>query len=840
MQHLVDVAAAIAEGTPIDWASVESSVSSPAEREILAQLRILATVEAAARRTVADEPPGVEAAADGERTSRDDTATVAVDAEPAPTIWRHLTLVEVAGRGGFGTVYRALDPKLDKTVALKLIPAVAQLREAEVLGEARRLARVRHPNVATIHGADFEQGHLGLWMEFVRGRTLRQIVEQRGPFGPDEALLIGIEVARALAAVHGAGVVHRDVKAQNVMREDGGRLVLMDFGAGDDTFGSTRPGTAGTPVYMAPEILYGGRATPQSDIYSLGVLLFYLVTGRHPIAETTWAGAQDAHRTGRRILLRDLRPDLPADFVRSVERLIAPAVGDRIQTAGAAEALLQQTLVTKPRRWAWAGVAAAAVVLAVVLGARAESWPRWFSREAPLRHVAVLPMANLSGDSGHDYFVDGMTDQLIADLSRLGDLRVTDRTSVMGYKDSGKRLNEIAKELGVEAVLESSMMLAGTDMHLTAALIRARDGLRLWSKSYDRAVRDAFAVQAEMARDLAASVFAAPPGTQPAAPQPAAHAPSPEAFDLNLKAQAMIYGGRRDQVREACAMFERATAIDPAYAVAWTGLARCQLILEAQGLESNDGAARATALHALSLDPSMAEAHLIVADAKFLGDRDWSGAHASYTEAVRLNPSLAQARATFARFLAAAGRTDEAVHQARLGVEVNPLAPDARQTLALMLYYARGYPEALSHASDTLTLNPAYPATLVVRARTLAELRQYDEALATLRRLRERADTPAATAEAGRVMALMGRTDEAIATLDALPAAIGNDGVVQFEDRAFILIALGRHDEALALLQRAVDQRSSRMLWLRVDPRVDPIRGDPRFQALLAGIGGLE
>ena len=231
---------------------------------------------------------------------------------------------------------------------------------------------------------------------------------------------------------------------------------------------------------------------------------------------------------------------------------------------------------------------------------------------------------------------------------------------------------------------------------------------------------------------------------------------------------------------------------------------------------------------------------MIVAEAKFLGDRDWQGAYSSYLEAIRLNPSSSEARGAFARFLSAAGRPTEAVEQARQSVEVNPLAANARQTLALMLYYARAYPEALSHAAEALMLNPSYPATLSVQARTLAELRRYDEALATLQRLRELADSPAAMAETGRVLALSGRGPEAVEILEALPAAIGPDGVVQSEDPAFLLIALGRRDEALALLQLAVDQRSSRMLWLRVDPRVDPVREDPRFQGLLGGVGGLD
>jgi tetratricopeptide (TPR) repeat protein len=377
----------------------------------------------------------------------------------------------------------------------------------------------------------------------------------------------------------------------------------------------------------------------------------------------------------------------------------------------------------------------------------------------------------------------------------------------MGYKGTNKRLSEVASELGVEAVLESALVLAGTDMRLTASLIRASDGHRLWSKSYERSIRDAFAVQAAMARDLATSIFGAlSPNEAPASAQ--AHVPSPEAFDLNLKARAMLYSGRRDQFREACATFERATTVDPAYAVAWAGLSRCQLALATQGLERSNGAARRTALQALELDPTLAEAHMIVGDAKFLGDRDWRGAYDSFTEATRLNASLSQVRGTFARFLAAAGRPTEAVEQARRGVEVDPLGANARQTLALILYYARVYPEALSHAADALALNPDYPATLIVQARTFAELQRYDEALATLQRLRALADSPAALAETGRVLALSGRRQDAEDILNRLPAAIGPDGVVQSEDSAFILIALGRRDEALTLLEEAVSQGS--------------------------------
>ncbi len=283
-QLLADLASAVADGLPVDWDAMESSAKTPAERSVISQLRVLSSVS-----SVAQTPKSLDAESSDTQpplSPADEVGSIAGEATKTAghATWRHLTLLERVGQGGFGTVFRAWDSQLDKEVALKLIPAgtVASVIDFATGGEGRLLARVRHPNVVTIHGADLAEGQIGLWMEFVHGRTLRQIVEGQGPFGPQEALTMGAEVARALAAVHSSGLVHRDVKAQNVTREDGGRLVLMDFGAGEDLRSASPRKSTGTPVYMAPELFEGQRATAKTDIYSLGVLLFYLVTGKYP------------------------------------------------------------------------------------------------------------------------------------------------------------------------------------------------------------------------------------------------------------------------------------------------------------------------------------------------------------------------------------------------------------------------------------------------------------------------------------------------------------------------------------------------------------------------------
>lgn len=271
------------------------------------------------------------------------------DAQPSIT-WSRLVLIEEIGTGSFGRVYRAFDPTLEREVALKLItlPDADPAATAASLREGRMLARVRHPNVVTVYGADLDAGQIGIWMELVRGRSFADVVRRDGTLGPEEAALAGVALCRALAAVHAAGLLHRDIKPANLMREAGGRVVLMDFGAGRDALGPARPSggdATGTPVCMAPEVLIGQSASPASDVYSVGALLFFLVSGRYPIEGRTLSDIVLAHSMGRRRLLVDCRPDLPERFIEVVERALAADPRRRYQTAGA---MMQALLETMP------------------------------------------------------------------------------------------------------------------------------------------------------------------------------------------------------------------------------------------------------------------------------------------------------------------------------------------------------------------------------------------------------------------------------------------------------------------------------------------------------------
>jgi hypothetical protein len=419
-EFMLGIAAAVADGTAIDWSRAEARLTTDEERRVLRSLRLLSEIG-----TVHDS---VDVEADGHLqtlSGGDDSGDALPRPAEAPGRWGRYELREQLGAGGQGTVYRAWDPQLECEVALKVLqPRLAATdRDGErMLREGRVLAKVRHQNVVNVYAAEMHEGQVGLCMEFIRGRTLEEVLRAQGPFSEDEAIAAGLKVGHALSAVHAAGLVHRDIKARNVMREDRGRIVLMDFGTGRDHDQLARAGAgdlAGTPLYMAPEVLAGASASRQSDVYSMGVLLYYLVTGTHPVEGRTLDEIIQAHVRGRRTPLAERRSDLRNEFIRIVDRALAPDPDVRYESPGmlvhdlvsldAEEARRTQPPRTVTQRVllgaAWAAMAAVAITLLgfvasmafnvalermAVAGETPKSWFIWGLRSL------IAPVANLA------------------------------------------------------------------------------------------------------------------------------------------------------------------------------------------------------------------------------------------------------------------------------------------------------------------------------------------------------------------------------------------------------------------------------------------------------------
>jgi eukaryotic-like serine/threonine-protein kinase len=387
--QLLDVASAVADGSDVDWNTLIEGTAGGRERTVIRELRLLAEI-ARAMGSATDAPdakPATPEAAAGE----DD-----------PKEWGHLHILEKLGGGTYGVVYRAWETQLQCEVALKLGRPSTPSRpfdRSRALKEARMLARVRHRNVVKVYGADDRDGRFGLWMELVSGRTLAQALATHGPLGAHEAGHIGVELCHALAAVHGMGLLHRDIKASNVMRENGGRILLMDFGAGRPvpTSDAKVVDVAGTPLYLAPELFLGEKPSPASDIYSLGVLLYHLLTGDYPVSASSRQAIQLAHRRNESIPLRDARPDLPSAFVNVIERALAP-VGERYQTAGTFGNALAAAVggvdtrgnEPKPRPIFWKPVLAAAGIGVLALLVATQIWR---NPQAPAPGGAAAPTA---------------------------------------------------------------------------------------------------------------------------------------------------------------------------------------------------------------------------------------------------------------------------------------------------------------------------------------------------------------------------------------------------------------------------------------------------------------
>jgi serine/threonine-protein kinase len=832
-QRAIDVvASSVADGSSVDWERSTLGLSDR-ERRVVSNLRIIEAVSRVYRSITAEDPPSGE----------DD---VLASHEPAGPRWGRLVLLDRIGRGASADVFRAWDVDLEREVALKLLVDDGMTADgaanARLLREARHVARVHHPHVVTVHGAERHEGRIGLWMELVRGRTLAEIVQNDGVLRSVDAAAAAADICGAVSAVHAAGLLHRDVKAQNVVREDGGRLVLMDLGAGAEM--GSQGGLAGTPIYLAPEVLDGKPASVASDVYSLGVLLFFLITGRYPVSGASLEALQSAHRTGRRVAIASIAPSVSAGLARVVDRALDPDPAKRFATAAAMERALRAfvappSAVRGPMSWrTWAAVGATAAMVAALVGTVA-NW-RTTPSIAPATSIAVLPLTSSSAAANTALLADGLTDELITKLGQVPSLRVTAHTSVRHFKATDRPVSDIASELGVGSVLEGSVSLAaaGSRVHVNLRLIRAGSDVELWSDSFDRPLEELLQFESEIARAVAHSVHVALAGK--AGARQAQRPTTAAAAQAYLEGRAYLsqFAARAP---DALAAFQRAIAADPTFAPAHAGAARAYVALGFDRRVSQPDA-RASALAevttAIELQPDLAEAHAALADLKFQYDWDFAAAEREYRAALNLDPSASFAASQYAQFLASMNRLAEARAVIDESVARDPLSAQAELTRALILYYSRLWPEALSSAAHAQELDPGLATTHLLEGRILEAMGDLQGALRETRHAV--AGSSAAIGwqvQALRQQALAGDTAGARRGFDALVASRASEFLTSSPYEAYFRLAAGQPEIALRVLGRAVAQRYHSVLWIDVDPRLDPIRRRPEFSDLRSRIG---
>jgi serine/threonine-protein kinase len=729
-------------------------------------------------------------------------------------------ILEEIGRGGTATVFLAEDLKHGRQVAMKVLrPAPGGGYEPQrFLREIRIAARLAHPQILPLHDSGECDGLLYFVMPYAGCESLRDRLAREGQLPIDAALRIVRAVSAALAYAHRHGVIHRDIKPENILLHEG-EPVVADFGvatalsaAGWESAYVTDQGFAvGTPAYMSPE---QASAEPtldgRSDQYSLACVLYEMLAGEPPFAGTGPRATMARHAIEAPASVRLRRPNVPAAVDRAIARALAKSPEDRFPSL----AEFNEALV--------------ATVPEVIPVAGAGS-----VREA--RTIAVLPFVNASADPENEYLSDGITDELIVALGKVEGLNVASRTSVFALKGLREDVRHLGARLNVSAVLEGTVRRVGNRLRVTVQLTGVADGRTLWSERYDRELEDVLALQDEIAgtivRTLRATLL-----------RDLGDAPS-RRYTANLRAYHLYLKGRywwnrRTQaaIAEGIKYFEQAIAEDAGYALAYTGLADSYALqVDYRGLPVREGMERARemARKALDLDDSLAEAHTSLGWVSFIYDWDWPAAAREFARAIELNPAYSVARQWHSWFLMAMGRTAAALDDGRRAIELDPASVSIRRSMGWLLYYARDSMAALEHLRRALEMNPTSEENHRLLGLAYIQLGKHDEAAAAFREAVASSDNPGlANADLGLVAALKGRVTEARAVLEGLRAEARERYVSPV---AFVTLhaALGDTDAAFEWLDRAHADRRGWLAYLRVEPRLDALRNDPRFGRLL-------
>ena len=789
------------------------------------------------------------------------------------------------GAGGMGEVYLVQDTKLDRKVAIKFLPESLLTDERaskRLVREAQAAAKLDHPNICAIHEVGEEDGRRFIAMQYIEGETLDARIKSK-PLELKESLSLAAQIADALSEAHSHGIIHRDIKPGNIMITSRGQAKVMDFGLAKLIQSSeavqseveteallSEPGAIiGTVPYMSPEQVRGDKIDARSDIFSFGVVLYEVFSGRQPFAtesKATTAAAiltheppplaryctemtEEVQRIVRKCLekdrerryqtMRDVALDLDncrrehetAQAIASQgERITAPAA----VTKTASDVIDRKSLLSGRTLMAGALLALAVAVALVYIFAFRRATTTL--RPAEISSLAVLPLKNLSGDPAQEFFADGMTEALISNLSQIHAFsRVISRQSVMGFKGSQKSLKEIARELNVDAVIEGSVQRSGGRVLVTARLISAATESPVWARDYDRDLSDVLKLESEVARAVADEIRIQLT-VEERARLASVRRIDPAAHEAYLLGRYHSEKFNEEDLKRAIEYFERAIQLAPDYAAAYAELSeawRTRGILGAKTFKEVEAPARAAALKALALDPNLADGHAKLGNLKYIYDRDWSGAEEEMKRAVALDPNGRFPHLAYAHLLMALGRFPEALTHQQIGAQLDPTTSFIRSDVGRILYFAGKYDEAIQHLGRALELDPRNDLAYSNLVDVYEQMGRYEEALAALDKAEAlRPKFWFYQAQRARVYARVGRRSEALRMIEEFKATIGPGRFPEI-GLAEVYPALGEKDEAFRLLMRVIEERDQFSSFIKIDHSFDTLHSDPRWKEAL-------
>jgi serine/threonine protein kinase/Tfp pilus assembly protein PilF len=775
----------------------------------------------------------------------------------------HYRIVEKIGAGGMGIVYRAHDEHLDREVAIKALPPGTLADEPSrkrFRKEALALSRLNHPNIATIHDFDTQDGVDYLVMEYIPGMALSEKLAAR-PLHEKEVIALGTQLAEGLSAAHERGVVHRDIKPGNLQLTRDGRLKILDFGLAKLPLPVTATATtgslsgthtmAGTLLYMAPEQLLGGEIDARTDIHAAGSVLYEMATGQRLFAEVERSQLIDAILHKLPLTPTALNPKLSPELERIIGKCLEKRPENRYQSAKELaidlKRLERSTEASSPKTEASAGqfmwraisprrllalVSAGILVLAVITAGLLHKHVQTNVQPVLTASIAVLPFADLSASHDQEYFSDGLAEEILNDLSRIPNLKVAARGSAFQFKGKNEDLRDVGRKLNVESVLEGSVRSEGTRVRITAQLVKAGDGFQLWSDSYDRDLKDIFAVQDDIARAVTSSLqLKLLPGKSPAnLPTPAI---APEAYQDFLQARHFAHMGDKESVQKALDYINRAIQADASYAPAYAW--RAYIALTLGGLAWMDypeaiKEARRDVEKSIDLDPNLADGYRVLSLIQSAVDGNCRMAETTLKRALELAPGDADNLGQKAGIARCLGRQEEAVELLNQTLALDPLEPGRYLGLAQNLRDLGRYKEAQIALEKALDLNPHKVWVHETQGELYLAQGRAQEALEEMEKEPQRSLHDLGMAIAYKAL---NRDRESKAALENMISLCPNHCAYQI---AQVYAYRGEVDQAFQWLSRARRQHDGGFLYVKTDLLLKSLRGDPRYAQLLKGL----